>query len=255
MAVSGYNGLIYPTPGDHTGFKLWLFLSVAIHLLLAAAIISPIVWKDRQKMFYTSVCEVDLLPRDKTVKSEDLPGKEEIKRLEKPKEEEIKHEKATTKIEKKINLSKARDVERPDEAISKLREKIYAEEAVEKLKKKIKDKQTALPNGGIKIAARAPARVYHYDELSAELKAYVEKISKVINGAWSLPENLRNKGFKTILSIHVRRDGAIESLWIEEGSGNKFYDESTLRAINKVSPLPPLPKGWKDDAIDLGLIF
>lgn len=186
------------------------------------------------------------------VKPEEVPQKEVVPPREQPKKEKVK--KRALKTKKPAPSPKAlKNIARPDEAVARIREKIAAEEAVDRIRRKVKEKETT--SREITIAARAPARVYRYEELDAELRAYFEKISLMINGAWSLPEALRNKGFKTILSIHIRRDGTIESLWIEEGSGNKFYDESALRAINKVTPLPPLPKKWKEEAIDLGLRF
>lgn len=250
MTVSRYNGRVYNLSREH-GFTLWLFLSITIHVLLAAVIV--ISHSARKSIFYTPAYEVALLPRTEVIRPEEVRPKKEVSPLEKPEKEKIRPK--ARKGKKPVVIAKIKkDSHRPDDAVAKIREKIAAEEAVENIRKKVKEKETT-SSGKIKIAARPPTKVYHYDELDAELKAYFDKISLMVNEAWSLPEALRNKGFKTILSIHIRRDGTIESLWIEEGSGNKFYDESTLRAINKVTPLPPLPKRWKEEAIDLGLRF
>jgi colicin import membrane protein len=241
MASSRYNDLI-----------LWLFISVAIHAIAATLIaLSP----RAKKVQYAPVYEVKLLPFTPTpvVKPEEVPQREEVRPRERPKIE-AKRRGKIKEIKPKAIKKVVRDEARPEEAIAKLKEKIVAEEAIERIREKVRKKEPITP-GEVKIATRPPARVYRYEELDAELRAYFQKISQMIREAWYLPDALRSKGYKTVLSIHIKRDGTIESLWIEEGSGNRSYDESTIRAINKVSPLPPLPKGWKEEAIDLGLRF
>lgn len=276
MAVGRYKDSVNIVSENHADFVRWLFLSVAIHLIPALVVV--LLPTPPKKVFYSPVYEVTLLTGPEIVKPQDapkegIPQKEDVPPHEEPKEEpklkievkDIKHKpkikkpKAVTKSRKEIVVSKLReDAARPDEAVKKMREKIATEEAVEeavsKIRKKDREKEIA-SSGGIKIAARAPARVYHVEELDAELRAYFERISRIVRDAWALPEGLRNKGFKTILSIHIRKDGTVESLWVEEGSGNRFFDESAQRAINKASPLPPLPKNWKEESIDLGLRF
>lgn len=237
MAVSRYNGL-YIASGGCTDFTLWLILSVAVHLFLAILII--LFPATSRNVFYTPAYEVELFP---AVRPEGVSRKEEVRPIEKPSKKRVKE----------LKKAKKEDA-RPDKVIVKFREKVAAEEAVEKIRKKVRNKET-VSSRDIRIASTPPARVYRYEELDKELQAYYDKIALIIRNAWSLPEILSNKGYKTILSIHISRDGTIQSLWIEKGSGNRFYDESTLRAVKKVSPLPPLPKGWKERFIDLGFNF
>ena len=248
MAVSRYKGGINIASGGHAGITRWLLLSVAIHIILAILIIlSP---APSRKLFYTPVYEIELLPAPEAAEPEKLPQEQDVRSLKRPDKQKI-----SAKGKKASAISKTKKDEAGyDEAVAKLREKVAAEDAVEKIRRKVKENKTA-QDSAVKIADRAPKKVYHYEELDKELRAYFEKVSRIIRNAWFLPEGLRTKGYKTTLSIHVRRDGSIESLWIESGSGNKLYDDSTLRAINEVNPLPPLPKGWKERAIDLGLRF
>lgn len=249
MAVSRYKGGINIASRSHAGFPRWLLLSVAIHIILAVLIIlSP---TPSRKLFYTPVYEVELLPIPEAAEPEKLPQEQDVRPPKKPVKQKISAKKKKASI-----ISKTRKDEAGyDEAVAKLREKVATEDAVEKIRKKVKGNKEAVSDSAVKIADRAPKKVYHYEELDKELRAYFEKVSRIIRDAWFLPEGLRDKGYKTTLSIHVRRDGSIESLWIESGSGNRLYNDSTLRAINKVNPLPPLPKGWKEGSIDLGLRF
>lgn len=248
--VSRYNGGVYNLSRDHS-FTLWLFLSVTIHVLLAAVIV--ISHSARKTIFYTPVYEVELLPRTEVIIPEEVRSKKEVRPLEKPEKEKIRPK--ASKGKKPTVIAKINKYShRPDDAVAKIREKIATEEAVENIRKKVKEKETT-SSGKIKVAARPPTRVYHYEELDAELKAYFDKIEKIILEQWSLPSLLGNKGYKTTLAVHIRKDGTIESIWLEGTSGNGYYDDSTIRAVNKVKMLPPLPKGWKSDSIDLGLEF
>lgn len=268
MAVSRDNGSVYIAFRNPAYFTLWFSLSIVVHTVIA--VVLALYPGSPQKPLYIQTYEIDLFPRPAVVKTEEVPKKEEVQPSpppEKPKIEKNKQKSRMVTVRKSIAIPKTvKDEVNPEEAISQLREKFAPEEAVNRIRRKVKDKETVLSgeskkdsetasSSEVKIAAMAPARVYHYEELDAELRAYFEKVSQMIREAWTLPEILRNKGYRTILSIHVQRDGMIESLWIEEGSGNKYYDESTLRAINKVTPLPPLPKVWSEETIDLGLRF
>lgn len=249
MAVSRQKRSINIASGGHANFRRWLLLSVAIHIVIAILII--LSHAHSKKLFYTPIYEVELLPAPEAAEPEKLPQKSDVTPLKKPVKQKI-----NVKEKKASAISKVRKDETGyDEAVAKLREKVAAEDAVEKIKRKVKANKETVSESAVKVADRAPKKVYHYEELDKELRAYFEKVSRIIRDAWFLPEGLRDKGYKTTLSIHVRRDGSIESLWIEDGSGNRLYDDSTLRAINKVTPLPPLPKGWKEGAIDLGLRF
>lgn len=260
MAGNRYKGSIHIASGNHTGFPLWLFLSVAIHLV--PAIVSVFIPRVPQRDFRPPVYQVELMTRPEAVIAEEAPKIEGPISREEPKAEpEVKIKdikpKAIKKTRKEVVILKPKhkeDAARPNEAIAKMREKFAAEEAVERIRKKVKEKETA-SGSEIKVAARAPAKIYHYQELDDEMKAYYAKISQIIRNAWMLPDVLRNKGYKTVIALKVLKDGTVESLWIMQKSGNSSYDETTVRAINKVATLPPLPNVWKEGAIDLGFNF
>lgn len=256
MAGIRYNSGYNVVPRDSSDIILWLFLSVALHAILATLFaLSP---DSSKKIIYVPVYEVDLVPAPDVVKAEPpVSIQQEVRPIEEPKPPMVARK--ARKSSKVVAMPKAlRKAVKPDEAISKMREKVAAEEAVDRIRKKMREKEpatTSASGSGVKIAQKAPARVYQYEELDAELRAYFDKISRAVMSAWFLPDSLRNKGYKAVLSIHVLRDGTVESLWIEEGSGNRYYDDSAMRAINKINPLPPLPKGWREEYIDLGLRF
>ena len=203
------------------------------------------------------------MTRPEAVISEEAPKNEELIPREEPKvEPEVKVKdiikpKAIKKSKKEVVIPKPKhkeDAARPDDAIAKMREKVAAEEAVERIRKKVSEKEPT-SSGGIKIATKAPAKVYHYEELDDEMKAYYATIRQIIRNAWILPDELRNKGYKAELAIKVLKDGTVQGSWIYKKSGNNYFDDTAVRAINKVTTLPPLPDGWKEGSIDFGFYF
>ena len=258
MAVNRYNGSIYKASGNHTDFPLWLFLSVAIHLIPAILIL--LIPSVQQRVLHPPVYQVELLTRPETVKPAEAPKEEEVIPREEPRVEvkvkvENRKHKAIKKAKRQIVTPKPReDAVKTDEAIKKLREKFAAEDAVERVRKRVREKETAL-NSEVKVAARPPTKVYHYEELDAEMSLYYDKIKRLITEKWSVPPFLSNKGYIARLAIHIRKDGTIESMWMEKASVDGRYDDQVFKVINKVGGLPPLPKGWKGDSIDLGLEF
>ncbi|MEK7851050.1 MAG: hypothetical protein AAB275_04135, partial [Deltaproteobacteria bacterium] len=86
MAVNRYNGSIYKASGNHTDFPLWLFLSVAIHLIPAILIL--LIPSVQQRVLHPPVYQVELLTRPETVKPAEAPKEEEVIPSEEPRVEE-----------------------------------------------------------------------------------------------------------------------------------------------------------------------
>ena len=74
-------------------------------------------------------------------------------------------------------------------------------------------------------------------------KAYYDRIWAQIKSSWVLPEGVTAKvSLITVVRIRIAASGEIEQSWIEERSGNDYYDQSALRAIRKANPLPYLQR-------------
>lgn len=79
-----------------------------------------------------------------------------------------------------------------------------------------------------------------------------------INRNWSLSEHLleRRFGLKAILVIKIMPDGRIEDAQFEQQSGDRYFDDSVLRAVMKSNPLPAPPReGYSGGYYQVGLIF
>jgi len=77
-----------------------------------------------------------------------------------------------------------------------------------------------------------------------------------IKAQWALPEGILPKdNFVAVIAVKILRNGTIADLNFEKRSGNKYFDESAMKAIKKASPLPALPDWIKGSNIELGIIF
>jgi TonB family protein len=62
-------------------------------------------------------------------------------------------------------------------------------------------------------------------------------------------------GQQPAVVFEIRRDGRLNMVAIDRGSGNAYYDQVALRAINDASPFPPLPDDFKKSVLRIGLQF
>ncbi|MBI3598520.1 MAG: TonB family protein [Nitrospirae bacterium] len=82
---------------------------------------------------------------------------------------------------------------------------------------------------------------------------YLRSIEHKIGVQWAPPPiaAVADKRERTIAVIGfiVKQDGHIDiqSVLVEKGSGNSFFDTAALRAVYNANPLPPLPRGILDD--------
>ncbi len=92
---------------------------------------------------------------------------------------------------------------------------------------------------------------------SLEYNAYYDQISMRIWENWIPPHTYdpKTERYKTIVRIRILPDGTIEQNYIERSSGNRFFDESVMRAILKSNPLPPPPSGFATSSLEIGFIF
>jgi len=87
-------------------------------------------------------------------------------------------------------------------------------------------------------------------------RVYYDRIWAQIRSSWVLPEGVTSRvSLTTVVGIRIDVDGEIEQFWIEERSGNDYYDQSAIRAIRKANPLPPLPDELSDAPLEVGINF
>ena len=62
---------------------------------------------------------------------------------------------------------------------------------------------------------------------------------------WAFSEQLARaeKGIEARVLIKILRNGEIRDIWFETRSGNRYLDESALKAIKKIKPIATASKG------------
>jgi TonB family protein len=92
------------------------------------------------------------------------------------------------------------------------------------------------------------------DLTNIEYKIYYNTIWERIKSSWTLPEDIKEKeaDLEAIISIKIDKNGILNNIWIERGSGNKYFDQSALRAISKAVPFPPPPM---ERSLEIGIRF
>jgi outer membrane biosynthesis protein TonB len=188
---------------------------------------------------------------------EKSPPVDKVKPIEKVKKEDIveKVKKPPKKIEKteekKVDLKhlqEAMEEIRKKAALDKLQKQVARRESHEKTEERSPVTPPIVPVAA--TAQTGPAA----DE---KMREYYSRIWAKIKGAWTIPENLSKEvvDLEAILVVIIERDGTIRKWWFEKKSGHSGYDQTVVRAIMKADPLPPIPKDFSENTMEIGLRF
>jgi TonB family protein len=93
-------------------------------------------------------------------------------------------------------------------------------------------------------------------ESNAKMNIYYNLIWSRIKGKWTLPQGiLHRENLEAIVQAKILRNGTVVDLSFEKRSGNRYFDESAMKAMKKAIPLPPLPDSVRENSIDVGIRF
>lgn len=83
--------------------------------------------------------------------------------------------------------------------------------------------------------------------LSAEEAAWRRKAKIHVTRAWVLAPGLRSQPLETEVRVKLSALGDVLDVDVVDRSGNPWFDDSVVRAIEKASPLPapPEPEHWR----------
>ena len=86
---------------------------------------------------------------------------------------------------------------------------------------------------------------------------YLAAIRSKIASRWDPPAGmeLRPSPYRAVLYFRVQRDGRVMAVSVENTSGSTFFDQTAMRALQKASPLPPLPEGYGDQYLGVHFAF
>jgi len=93
-------------------------------------------------------------------------------------------------------------------------------------------------------------------DVGQRMDPYYAEIWARIRGQWSMPQGILPKGdVETVINVRILRNGAVVDVGFEKKSGNRYFDDSAVRALKKASPLPPLPSWIRGNDIEIGFRF
>jgi TonB family protein len=234
--------------------------SISLHLLLFGLLVGlpPSSQRDMNFVpFYT----VDLVNLPSTIPSGSTrTGVETSKSLALPKQ---------TMDSPKSALKEKKSAQELDATIAKIREKVAkersraGEEEIAKTISQIREKISVKGQGGVtdmKGTSSGPAGAQALSNLtpgSYQMNLYLTAIWEKIRSSWTLTESLMpaKKDIESIIAIKIRKNGEIVDTNFEKRSGNRYLDESAMRAIKKANPLPPLPDGFHEEYLEIGIRF
>jgi colicin import membrane protein len=224
------------TEGGLVGLSRMIALSLAIHLLfLSILFLSPSL--PARKWTFGPVYTVDLvsLPSSYLEKKSSTPLSREVATL--------KAGRHSTVLKKSADFSIA-----PIKRLAPVKKETSGEveKAIEGVRKKVETaaaRQVKAPREGVV-------------ETNPVMNAYYAELWARIRSEWALPKGiLPSESLEAVVDITVSRSGAVTSLNIEKRSGNRYFDQSAVRAVRKASPFPPVPAGIRGSSIDLGIRF
>ncbi|MDP2725134.1 MAG: energy transducer TonB, partial [Syntrophales bacterium] len=107
-----------------------------------------------------------------------------------------------------------------------------------------------VPGGALPSAKQGDA------EVNAQMRTYYALIWSRIRGLWTIPQGmLPPENIEVVIHAQILKDGAVTGVDFEKRSGNSYFDATALRTVKKASPLPPLPEGFGDSSLEVGIRF
>lgn len=138
----------------------------------------------------------------------------------------------------------------------------HLEKAMEAVRKKVQASgQAAAPSAAAPSAAAGARSVPSSAapggaEMDQRMASYYAAVWAKIKGQWSLPKDILSKdSLEAVIQARILRNGAVSDVSFEKKSGNRFFDDSAMKAVRKASPLPPLPEWIRDSSIEIGIRF
>jgi colicin import membrane protein len=93
-------------------------------------------------------------------------------------------------------------------------------------------------------------------EMNMKMRVYYSLIWSKVRQEWALPEGiLHDDNLVAVIDAKILRNGNVDDVSFEKRSGNRYFDESVIKAVRKASPFPPLPEWIKDNYIEVGVRF
>ncbi len=212
-------------------FSITLVVSLIVHLaFISAIVLSPSF--PSKKLTFGPVYEVDLvnLPSQSFAPVSSAPISSEI----------------TNSLQKRVPVT----LKRQEQAAITKSDSTQIQKAIEDVRGKVASAQQSSMVPPAKQEASADP------EMASKVSFYRSLIWSRIKSQWALPKGILQKdNLEAIIDVRVMRDGTISRLVVEKSSGNRYFDQSAVKAIRKAGPFPPLPEWITDSSAEFGIRF
>ncbi|PKN37078.1 MAG: hypothetical protein CVU62_10745 [Deltaproteobacteria bacterium HGW-Deltaproteobacteria-2] len=222
--------------GTNSKFHKMIFLSLAAHLIVITIIFVSIPTTSRHLTFGPAY-SVQLVGSEVVLPNNNSSLLKDILKTNETTNPVIIKRKITSNV-----FTPAKNHE-----ISKLN----IEKAVGAIRQNHRDK----PNTSTAASAASQAKISE-SEINTQTKEYIGVVWSRVKKNWTMPQALMPKeNIETIIDVKISRSGTLEYVGFEKRSGNRYFDDSALRAVKKSSPFPPLPYWIMDKNIEIGIRF
>jgi TonB family protein len=208
--------------GNNGNFHNMIFLSLIIHLVVITIILISVPTTSRHLTFGTTY-SVQLVGSEIITPAHDYSGLKDILQT---------NEAPSSIIIRRKIISIA-----PIPVKNQEMKKFNIEKAVSAIRQNQQDK----PKTSAAASVAGPAKMSE-SEVNAQTKEYVGVVWSRVKKNWTMPQVLLPKeNIETIIDVKISRSGALEYVGFKKRSGNRYFDDTALRAIRKSNPFPPLP--------------
>ena len=74
-----------------------------------------------------------------------------------------------------------------------------------------------------------------------DCSSYCGILQDKLAGQWAPPAVSAQGPVQAVVVFTINRDGSVENVSLERSSGNFYFDQAAMRAVQLATPLPPLP--------------
>jgi len=88
-------------------------------------------------------------------------------------------------------------------------------------------------------------------------RGYVGKVKSNLYARWQPPSSftLGGKKLSAVAMIRISREGRIIRVDMKRTSGHRIFDQSVMAALTDPTTLPPFPKDYKENYLDVEITF
>lgn len=111
------------------------------------------------------------------------------------------------------------------------------------------------------LAPSSPVKAAPAERASAlsgfRYRGYVGSVKSSLYARWHPPSSFTLGGKKlfAVAMIRISRDGRISRIDMKRTSGHRIFDQSVMAALTDSSALPPFPKDYKENYLDVEITF